>query len=142
MARPHRCLGRHSVHALPGSPEAGAASPRDCLANLASHYTPGDTDFSWTRATPWRSLLAATLVVNAWGRYSGGLLVAPALALLFLMNVFPLLWSFGLSFFSYRANRARAPTWVGLENYAKVLSDPDIWDRLHGIKVKNIPNYE
>jgi multiple sugar transport system permease protein len=68
---------------------------------------------------------------NAWGRYSGGLLVTPALALLFLMNVFPLLWSFGLSFFSYRANRARAPTWVGLENYTKVLTDPDIWDRLH-----------
>ena len=43
-----------------------------------------------------------------WGRYIGGLLVAPALALLFLMNVFPLLWSFGLSFFNYRSNRARA----------------------------------
>ena len=71
------------------------------------------------------------MIVNAWGRYTGGLLVAPALALLFLMNIFPLLWSFGLSFFSYRANRARAPTWVGLDNYAKVLSDPDVWDRLH-----------
>ena len=77
------------------------------------------------------ALFAATLIVNAWGRYTGGLLVTPALALLFLMNVFPLLWSFGLSFFTYRANRARAPTWVGLENYANVLSDPDIWDRLH-----------
>jgi multiple sugar transport system permease protein len=47
------------------------------------------------------------------------------------MNVFPLLWSFGLSFFSYKANRARAPTWVGLDNYTKVLSDSDVWDRLH-----------
>jgi glucose-6-phosphate dehydrogenase assembly protein OpcA len=28
---------------------------------LAAHYQPGDTDFGWTRATPWRSLLAATL---------------------------------------------------------------------------------
>jgi len=77
------------------------------------------------------TLLAVTLVVNAWGRYTGGLLVTPALALLFLMNIFPLLWSFGLSFFSYHSNRARAPTWVGLNNYAKVLGDPDIWDRLH-----------
>src|SRR5437588_848051 len=51
------------------------------------------------------ALLAATLIANAWGRYTGGLLVTPALALLFMMNVFPLLWSFGLSFFSYRANR-------------------------------------
>jgi multiple sugar transport system permease protein len=84
------------------------------------------------------ALFAATVVVNAWGRYSGGLLVGPALALLFLMNIFPLLWSFGLSFFSYRANRARAPTWVGLENYANVLSDPDIWDRLHNTVIMGI----
>ena len=65
---------------------------------------------SFWAAAALAALFAATVVVNAWGRYTGGLLVAPALALLFLMNVFPLLWSFGLSFFSYRANRARAPT--------------------------------
>ena len=76
------------------------------------------------------ALLAVTLIVNAWGRYTGGLLVTPALMLLFLMNVFPLLWSFGLSFFAYKANRAKAPTWVGLDNYQKVLTDPDVWDRL------------
>jgi multiple sugar transport system permease protein len=81
------------------------------------------------------ALLAGALIVNAWGRYAGGLLVTPALALLFMMNVFPLLWSFGLSFFSYRANRAKAPTWVGLDNYTKVLTDPDIWDRLHNTVV-------
>jgi glucose-6-phosphate dehydrogenase assembly protein OpcA len=40
---------------------AAAESPRDVLANLAAGYQPGDTDFGWTRATPWRSLLAATL---------------------------------------------------------------------------------
>ena len=77
------------------------------------------------------ALLAATLVANAWGRHIGGLLVTPALALMFLMNIFPLLWSFGLSFFSYRANRAKPPVWVGLDNYAKVLTDTDVWDRLH-----------
>src|SRR6202042_3642461 len=77
------------------------------------------------------ALFGVTLIANAWGKYIGGLLVTPALALLFLMNVFPLVWSVGLSFFSYKANRARAPTWVGLDNYAKVLSDPDVWDRLH-----------
>jgi multiple sugar transport system permease protein len=77
------------------------------------------------------ALLAVSLIVNAWGRHIGGLLVTPALMLLFLMNIFPLLWSLGLSFFAYRANRAKAPSWVGLENYAKVLSDPDVWDRLH-----------
>jgi glucose-6-phosphate dehydrogenase assembly protein OpcA len=40
---------------------ASAGSPRRCLASLAAGYRPGDTDLSWTRATPWRSLLAATL---------------------------------------------------------------------------------
>jgi glucose-6-phosphate dehydrogenase assembly protein OpcA len=54
---------------------AGASSPRDCLANLASQYTPGDTDLSWTRATPWRSLLAATLD-QPHGTISGGLVEA------------------------------------------------------------------
>ncbi|HEV2452578.1 MAG TPA: glucose-6-phosphate dehydrogenase assembly protein OpcA [Streptosporangiaceae bacterium] len=40
---------------------AAADKPRQTLASLASSYRPGDTDLSWTRATPWRSLLAATL---------------------------------------------------------------------------------
>lgn len=40
---------------------AAADAPRSCLASLAAGYQPGDTDLSWTRATPWRSLLAATL---------------------------------------------------------------------------------
>jgi glucose-6-phosphate dehydrogenase assembly protein OpcA len=40
---------------------AVAESPREVLASLAAGYQPGDTDFGWTRATPWRSLLAATL---------------------------------------------------------------------------------
>jgi glucose-6-phosphate dehydrogenase assembly protein OpcA len=40
---------------------AASESPREVLAILAAGYQPGDTDFAWTRATPWRSLLAATL---------------------------------------------------------------------------------
>jgi multiple sugar transport system permease protein len=76
------------------------------------------------------ALAAASAVYNAWGRYKGGLLVAPAIALLFLMNIFPLMWSLGLSFFSYRANRARAPVFVGLDNYANILTDPVVWERL------------
>ncbi|MBO0824550.1 MAG: glucose-6-phosphate dehydrogenase assembly protein OpcA [Actinobacteria bacterium] len=38
-----------------------ARRPAQALAALAGGYQPGDTDFSWTRATPWRSLLAATV---------------------------------------------------------------------------------
>jgi glucose-6-phosphate dehydrogenase assembly protein OpcA len=40
---------------------AMSEEPREMLARLARAYRPGDTDFAWTRATPWRTLLAATL---------------------------------------------------------------------------------
>jgi glucose-6-phosphate dehydrogenase assembly protein OpcA len=40
---------------------ARARAPAQALIKLAAGYKPGDTDLSWTRATPWRSLLAATL---------------------------------------------------------------------------------
>jgi multiple sugar transport system permease protein len=84
----------------------------------------------WISGAMW-ALFAASLVVNAWGRYKGGLLVAPAIALLFTMNIFPLMWSLGLSFFSYRANRMRTPVFVGLDNYEKIVTDPAVWEHLH-----------
>jgi glucose-6-phosphate dehydrogenase assembly protein OpcA len=40
---------------------AGGADPLGTLKRLANEYAPGDTDFAWTRLTPWRSLLAAAL---------------------------------------------------------------------------------
>jgi len=40
---------------------AAADEPVHMLGVLARGYRPGDTDFAWTRATPWRTLLAATL---------------------------------------------------------------------------------
>jgi glucose-6-phosphate dehydrogenase assembly protein OpcA len=40
---------------------AASEAPKDMLLTLAKAYQPGDTDLSWTRSTPWRSLLAATL---------------------------------------------------------------------------------
>jgi glucose-6-phosphate dehydrogenase assembly protein OpcA len=40
---------------------AATDSPQEVLTALARAYQPGDTDFGWTRATPWRSLLAAIL---------------------------------------------------------------------------------
>ncbi len=59
----------------------------------------------------------------------GPLLVAPALAVLFIINIFPLLWSFGLSFFNYRANRQDIPDFVGLRFYERVLTNPEVWER-------------
>ena len=76
------------------------------------------------------ALVALTIVVNAWGRHPGPLLVTPALGLLVVMNIFPLLWSFGLSFFHFRANRLAPPRFAGLYYYEKILSDPVVWDRL------------
>ena len=40
---------------------ATAARPLAALRTRAENYTPGDTDLSWTRLTPWRALLAAAL---------------------------------------------------------------------------------
>ena len=74
-------------------------------------------------------LVAVTAVVNAWGRYTGGLLVAPAIAVLVMMNIFPLLWSLGLSFYAYRADRQKID-FLGLRNYERALTDPIVWDRL------------
>jgi multiple sugar transport system permease protein len=76
------------------------------------------------------AIAALTIVVNAWGRHHGPLLVAPALAVLFVMNIFPLMWSFGLSFFDYKANRIKPLSFIGFDNYARVLNDVDVWSRL------------
>ena len=59
----------------------------------------------------------------------GPLLVAPAIIVLFLMNIFPLLWSFGLSFFNYRANKLTVPSFKGLYYYEKILTDDKVWER-------------
>jgi multiple sugar transport system permease protein len=45
------------------------------------------------------------------------------------MNIFPLLWSLGLSFFNYRANRLTAPSFQWLTNFERVLTDDTVWER-------------
>ena len=40
---------------------AATADPMRSLASIAGSYTPGDTDFAWTRLTLWRAQLAAVL---------------------------------------------------------------------------------
>jgi multiple sugar transport system permease protein len=80
------------------------------------------------------AVVAAAFTVNAYRRrYYGGLLVAPAIAVLFVMNIFPLLWSLGLSFFAYQSNN-QSIRFVGLNNYIKVLTNDlaaaDNWNAL------------
>ncbi|OOC54581.1 MULTISPECIES: glucose-6-phosphate dehydrogenase assembly protein OpcA [Nocardiopsis] len=38
-----------------------ARNPLGDLVERVSHYSPGDTDLTWTRLTPWRSLLASAM---------------------------------------------------------------------------------
>jgi multiple sugar transport system permease protein len=68
-------------------------------------------------------MVGAAFVINAFRReYYGGLLVTPAIVVLFVMNIFPLLWSLGLSFFAYQSNQ-QSIRFVGLNNYVKVLTN-------------------
>jgi multiple sugar transport system permease protein len=56
------------------------------------------------------------------------LFVAPTMALLLAINIFPLIWTIKLSFTNFRANRPNAEVSnVGIDNYAAILTDPDVW---------------
>jgi glucose-6-phosphate dehydrogenase assembly protein OpcA len=57
---------------------ASSDTPREMLLTLAKAYHPGDTDLSWTRSTPWRTLLAATLDQPYPELLSGEVLAEPA----------------------------------------------------------------
>jgi hypothetical protein len=60
---------------------------------------------------------------------AGGAFIAPALAVLVVMNLLPVLWSFGMSFYRYRADRPHTlPKFVGLGNYVYMLLDEDVWE--------------
>jgi len=56
---------------------AASDTPRNMLLTLAKAYKPGDTDLSWTRATSWRTLLAATLDQPYPALLSGEVLAEP-----------------------------------------------------------------
>jgi len=56
---------------------AASDMPKEMLLTLAKAYKPGDTDLSWTRATSWRSLLAATLDQPYPALLSGEVLAEP-----------------------------------------------------------------
>jgi multiple sugar transport system permease protein len=60
------------------------------------------------------------------------LFVWPTIIILIVINIFPLIWSLGLSFAQYSAVRPYAegvnPEWIGGRNYADVLKDMHIWE--------------
>ena len=64
-----------------------------------------------------------------WARGVAAPFIAPALAVLCAINVIPLLWSIGVSFFHFRADHlTKPPTFLGLGNYLDLMTDPDIWE--------------
>jgi multiple sugar transport system permease protein len=57
--------------------------------------------------------------------------VGPSIFLLLAVNIFPLIWTIRLSFTNFRVNRVNAPIKsVGLRNYERILSDPDVWQTM------------
>lgn len=102
------------------------------ISILASIALPATSSFWIVGAMV--ALVALSFVVNAYRRhYYGGLLVSPAIAVLVVMNIFPLLWSLGLSFFAYQSSQ-QSIRFVGLANYTKLLTDslkaPELWSNL------------
>jgi multiple sugar transport system permease protein len=58
-----------------------------------------------------------------------GPFIGPALAVLCVINVLPFLWSIGVSFFHFRADRLNTPPrFIGLDNYIDLIADPDVWE--------------
>lgn len=59
------------------------------------------------------------------------LFILPVIILLVAINVFPLFWSLILSFSNYSAKMVtewgKNPEMVGVVNYSKILTDPDMW---------------
>jgi len=59
------------------------------------------------------------------------LFVAPTIALLLAINIFPLLWMIKLSFTSLNLSMSYLPLRVvGLDNFSDILTDEDVWMRL------------
>src|ERR1700756_4594882 len=59
------------------------------------------------------------------------LFVAPTIALLLAINIFPLIWMIRLSFTSLNLSMSYLPLrFVGLDNFQDILTDEDVWARL------------
>jgi len=63
-------------------------------------------------------------------------MIAPALGVLCLMNVVPLLWSLGASFLRFPSDRPHTPPrFVGLGNYVYAILSEDVWERAQNTAV-------
>ena len=62
--------------------------------------------------------------------------IAPTLAVLCVMNVIPIIWSIGISFFHFRADHLKTPPhFLGLRNYVELITDEDVWNHIQNTAV-------
>jgi multiple sugar transport system permease protein len=103
--------------------------------SLAMSHQPGQSEMSQIAESPTIlrpstqrvSVLRSKLGVTS-DRMLAWWFIAPTMLLLLAINIFPLIWTVYLSFTNFKANRAnRGIEWVGLANYRRILSDPDVW---------------
>ena len=77
------------------------------------------------RATP---VTVATKVRGLSDRAIAWIFVAPTIAILLAINIFPLIWTIYLSFTNYAVNRPnRDVKFIGFRNYERILGDADTW---------------
>lgn len=68
---------------------------------------------------------------SGWVGRPAWTLIAPALVVLTAMDALPILWSIGISFTRFRADRPqRPPVFRGLANYVSLLADDDVWEHV------------
>ena len=58
------------------------------------------------------------------GNLGGYILIAPALVVLALLTIWPLIFSVGISFTDYHGGASRPVEFVGLKNYSAIIDDP------------------
>ena len=76
-------------------------------------------------------LRAARRVRGPSDRAIAWLFVTPTIALLLAINIFPLIWMIRLSFTSLNLSMSYLPLrFVGVDNYADILGDEDLWARM------------
>jgi multiple sugar transport system permease protein len=58
------------------------------------------------------------------------LLLIPAVIIVVVLGIFPVAYSLGLSLFKYKLNTPHPARFVGLSNYAKLLTNIEFWDSI------------
>lgn len=54
-------------------------------------------------------------------------LLLPILAFFVALNVIPTMWMIGMSFYNYSLMSPAPPSFIGLDNYARIHNDADLW---------------